>query len=111
MKNKFAVGFLCIVLCSSNYKSAAQAADSIHEPEVGKPCPAFKFNSIDYYSKKKVSNADFKGKWLVIDFWLKYCSGCISSFPYVSRTQEEFRDSLQYLMVTYDNTEHHQIYS
>jgi hypothetical protein len=51
----------------------AQSTDTGYKcyPEVGKPCPDFTLNNVAYYSKKKVSLNDFKGKWLILDFWNK----------------------------------------
>src|SRR5882724_1330358 len=69
------------------------------EPEVGKPCPEFAFDKIDFYGQKRVTLNDFKGKWLVLDFWDLHCSSCISSFPVVSAEQKKFKDSIQFLMV------------
>jgi len=76
------------------------------EPEVGKKCPNFELDTIDFYSKKKVKLEDFKGKWLILDFWAKNCSSCISSFPKISKLQKELQDTVQFVMVTYDDTEH-----
>ncbi|HVZ96308.1 MAG TPA: redoxin domain-containing protein, partial [Chitinophagaceae bacterium] len=75
--------------------------NNLSEPEVGKPCPPFFLKRIDYYTKKTASLDDFEGKWLVLDFWAKNCSGCIASFPAIKKEQQELKDKLQFVMITY----------
>lgn len=94
---------LAILIGCKTYVQGQQIADLPGEPIVGKPCPAFYFDKVDFYPKKSVSLADFKGKWLVMDFWSRDCSSCLGDFPSVKRAQEELKDSVQYLMVTYDD--------
>lgn len=51
------------------------------------------------FEKKNVSLADFKGKWLILDFWNEYCTGCIKSMPKLNEIQNEFKSEVQVLMV------------
>ncbi|OQP54313.1 hypothetical protein A4H97_22785 [Niastella yeongjuensis] len=76
-----------------------QAAGDTLYPEVGKPCPAFVLKNVAYYNKTVVSLADFKGKWLVLDFWNKYCTVCVESFPKTNAMQQEFGDRVQFMLV------------
>lgn len=92
---------LLLVMLGMSITCLAQV--QLPEPEVGKPCPDYMLNDIAFYSKKKANLSDFKGKWLILDFWAMNCSSCIASFPEVSTTQSLLRDSLQYLMITYDD--------
>jgi len=95
-----------IVLIALNISSKGQSGNAnLEEPEVGKQCPAFVFKKVDFYKKDKVTLEDFKGKWLILDFWAKNCSSCIESFPKISTKQKEFQDSVQFLMVTYEDKE------
>lgn len=71
----------------------------LKEPEVGKPCPEFVLNKIDFYKSKTLRLSDLKGKWVVVDFWSKGCSGCVASLPKISREQMAFKDSVQFVMV------------
>lgn len=68
-------------------------------PEVGRPCPEFHLKNVNYFKKKEVTLADFKGKWLVLDFWNKYCSSCIASFPKVNAMQKIFGDRVQFMLI------------
>lgn len=86
--------------------SNAQIIDQLYEPEIGRPFPQFVFDQIIFYKKKSASINDFKGKWLILDFWAKNCSSCISNFPVINDEQQKFSDSVQFLMVTYNDDEH-----
>ncbi len=68
-------------------------------PEAGKICPNFVLRNIKYFEKKQAGLHDFKGKWLVLDFWNKTCSSCISSFPKISELQKEMGDKIQFMLV------------
>jgi len=76
-----------------------QAADSTAYPEIGKPCPTFVLRNIEYYSRKEARLSDFRGKWLVLDFWNKECGACVASFPGTSRLQQQFGDKVQFMLV------------
>lgn len=68
-------------------------------PKVGKPMPDFVLDDIYHYDKAKVSLADFKGKWLFLDFWYRGCTSCIKSFPKINNLQREFKDKVQFVLV------------
>jgi len=80
------------------------SSDTLY-PEVGKPCPQFLLKNVAYYKKKEVKLADFKGKWLVLDFWNKYCSACIESFPKVNAMQKKFASNVQFMLVGIQDAE------
>jgi thiol-disulfide isomerase/thioredoxin len=68
-------------------------------PEVGNPMPNFTLNNIAHYKATKASLADFKGKWLFLDFWFIGCTSCIASFPKINGFQEKFKDKIQFIMI------------
>jgi len=107
--------FLVLLLTLSFGTSAhSQALSSASdEPEIGKPCPDFTIDTIDFYPKKKLSLKDLKGKWVVFDFWAKNCSSCIAGFPNVSREQKEFGDRVLFIALTYSDPEgeHRKMYA
>jgi thiol-disulfide isomerase/thioredoxin len=70
-------------------------------PEVGQPCPDFYFKDVRFYSQKHVSLADFKGRWLVLDFWNRYCHTCMDKMPSTDSLQKTFRGQVQFLLVGY----------
>ncbi|WP_217604897.1 TlpA disulfide reductase family protein [Chitinophaga sp. GbtcB8] len=68
-------------------------------PVIGKPCPQFTLKNIKYYHKKEASLKDFKGKWLLLDFWNKNCVVCVKTFPKTNSLRKQFKDSVDFILV------------
>src|SRR5438309_1226849 len=79
------------------------SGDDFNYPEIGKPCPDFTLNEIYNYPKSKASLQDFKGKWLILDFWSRGCTACIQSFPKLNELTKEFKDKVQIVLVGVDD--------
>lgn len=43
---------------------------------------------------KKVSLSDFKGKWVVLDFWGSWCGWCIKGFPALKEAYEKYGNKM-----------------
>jgi thiol-disulfide isomerase/thioredoxin len=54
------------------------------------------------YKNEKLSLAELKGKFVIIDFWGTFCIPCIRAFPKLDSLQKKFGDSLQILLVATD---------
>ncbi|WP_316814261.1 TlpA disulfide reductase family protein [Pedobacter heparinus] len=81
------------------YKAAGLPIPQGLQPEVGKPMPDFTLNKVTSYGSNNVSLKDFKGKWLILDFWATTCATCIASFPKMNAIQEKFKDQLQIILI------------
>jgi thiol-disulfide isomerase/thioredoxin len=90
--------FFLLVLNLFGISHLHAASDTLY-PEVGKPCPEFLLKNVAYYKKKEVKLSDFKGKWLILDFWNKYCSSCIKSFPETNAMQKEFKERVEFILI------------
>ncbi len=88
----FSLNLFCVTLLY------AKQSDTLY-PEPGKRCPEFILKNVAYYSKIEIKLEDFKGKWLILDFWNKYCSACVASFPKVNAMQKKFGDRVQFILV------------
>jgi len=89
---------LIIVLFSFSY-----AFPQVHSayPEIGKPCPDFHFNEVGYYSKSSISLKDFRGQWLMLDFWNRYCSVCLGRMSGTDSLRKQFSKQVSFLLVGY----------
>ncbi|WP_316814464.1 redoxin domain-containing protein [Pedobacter nyackensis] len=91
---------LFIITLSIFYSTTLSAQSDFNiYPKIGSSCPDFTLTGFMDSTTKKVSLADFKGKWLVLDFWTRSCSSCISSFPKMNALQKEFKDRIEFALV------------
>jgi thiol-disulfide isomerase/thioredoxin len=74
-------------------------AQNASYPIVKEKCPDFHLTQVEHYSQTKVSLNDFKGKWLILDFWTKSCKACLESFPKLNELQTEFTNDIQFLLI------------
>lgn len=84
----------------------AERVNRISYPEVGDKCPNIVFSDLRNYKGKSVSIDDFKGKWLVLDCWNRYCSVCVSGLPRIDSLQRELKDSVQFMLVGYTGSQY-----
>lgn len=58
--------------------------------------PNFTFKNAE---GKEISLSDFKGKWVIIDFWGTWCPWCIKGFPELKEAYKEYAGKLEILGV------------
>lgn len=79
--------------------SFAQGLSTGMPPEIGKKIPEFTLENTGNYSKRRVSSEDFKGRFVILDFWNKGCVSCIESFPKLNEVHLKYRDKLDVVLV------------
>ena len=67
--------------------------------ELGKPCVDSDFFDVN---GKKYRIADFRGKYVLLDFWANYCGACIGAFPHIGKLQQQYADQLTVISISVD---------
>ena len=74
---------------------------SIIQRQVGQP--AFKFSATTK-DKKVIKLADYKGKYVLLDFWSSTCIPCLRMAPYVKQLYDTYRDKgFEIIAISLDN--------
>jgi thiol-disulfide isomerase/thioredoxin len=68
-------------------------------PVIGKQIPSFWINGIVKGEIKLIHSEDLKGRYVILDFWHRYCATCIASMPKMELIAERFSDNLDVYMV------------
>jgi peroxiredoxin len=63
----------------------------------GKPAPGFTYPDPD---GKMVSLSDFKGKWVLLDFWYVDCPWCRKLTPHLINIYDEWRESKNFEIIS-----------
>ena len=83
------VGLLTMSFVAKNPQEQQVAKSQITE---GSVAPDFSLVAID---GKEVKLSDYKGKYVVLDFWGSWCGWCIKGMPEMKRMYEKYNDKLE----------------
>jgi thiol-disulfide isomerase/thioredoxin len=70
---------------------AARSASDYERIElrVGSVLPDFSFKTLDGSARRL---SDFRGKYLIIDFWGTWCGPCVGEIPFLKKAYETYKD-------------------
>ncbi len=84
-----------VMQCTLSFSQLA----SFPTPIIGKVCPDYTIHGVTKFSKSEVTISDFRGKFLILDFWGRNCITCIKSFPHINELQNEFKGDIQFMLI------------
>lgn len=101
-KDKFLYEAVIALSKNENFKNdLIQKMKNIRNFVNGSPAPSFELMD---NNDKKVTLADFKGKYVYIDFWATWCKPCIAEIPSLKKVEEKFKDkNIVFLSISIDN--------
>lgn len=68
-------------------------------PRIGYPCPDFILKGIGDYTTRETSVKDLKGQFFILDFWNRFCTACIKSFPKQNELQKRFNGKVKIFLI------------
>lgn len=54
------------------------------------------------------SPRDYRGKWLVLDFWSKTCVACIAAFPKMDSLRQQYQGRINFLLIGLNDRRYNQ---
>lgn len=99
---KSILSLYCFLLLFINENRSQSVASQTNGALINQLCPDFTFDTLFNYKKEKLALTDFRGKFVIVDFWATFCTPCIKAFPKMEELQKKFGDSLQVLLVATD---------
>lgn len=95
--------FLAVMsACASGSTQAPAAADTASETSSSAvEAPNFTLNDLQ---GKPVSLSDFRGKWVVLDFWGSWCGWCVRGIPAMKEAYAKYKGKLEIIGIDCGDT-------
>jgi len=91
---------LTSLFCFTANVSQTQAQDTSSLIATGSKAPDFTLNTLD---GKTVSLSDYKGKYVLIDFWASWCPDCRKLTPSLINLYNQYKDkNIAFIGVSFD---------
>jgi thiol-disulfide isomerase/thioredoxin len=91
-----------LALCTDTVKINEVNSIIDKKKKIAKGMPAPNFETVDA-ENNPVSLADFKGKYVYVDFWASWCGPCKKEIPYFKSLSSEFEgENIAFLSVSVD---------
>ena len=69
------------------------------ESNIGAKAPDF---SLKDYENKNIKLSDFKGKYVLLDFWANWCIPCLEDFPALKEYYQKYNPGLEIIGISRD---------
>ncbi len=87
---------------ASEYASYKAQEEAKAKLQPGKPAPNFSLKDID---GNTVTLDQFRGKYVVLDFWGTWCSWCIKGIPEMKTYYDKYKDQMEIIGIACRDTE------
>lgn len=85
-------------------QSPASGQQPENYPEVGKECPDVGLRNIHGYTTSHAKISDFRGKWLVLYFWSRYCTTSLEHLAQIDTLSRKFEEQVQFFLAGYEDS-------
>jgi len=69
------------------------------ELKIGDQLPTTLFKEVWNHTSNRVDLKDYRGKYIILDFWGPRCAPCLEGFVFVQEIQDAFQNDIQFLAV------------
>lgn len=91
-------------IAESNYNAVKKSLEQARQQEALKSGEAPNF-TLKNLEGKDVSLSDFRGKWVIIDFWGSWCRWCIKGIPEMKEAYAKYAPKLEIIGVDCGDTD------
>nr|WP_262899330.1 TlpA disulfide reductase family protein [Dawidia cretensis] len=70
--------------------------------KLAEECPEFVLQDVNFYDKTTVKVSEFRGEWLVLDFFTVGCASCFESLPKINKYRSDYKGKVEFMMIGLD---------
>lgn len=105
MKNKLIFIAVAFVLSACNQVTEGENTNSDEVTIASeKKLSGFDFTYPDLHGKQ-ISLSDYRGKWVVVNFWATWCKPCRKEIPDFVKFKSMYKDKVEILGIDYEDTD------
>lgn len=92
----------CISEVEDGYQREIEVMEAAEAIQPGRLAPDFKLSDLD---GKEIALTDFRGKYVVLDFWGSWCGWCIAGIPQMKKYYAKYGKQVEFVGICAFDTE------